>query len=332
MLLATLLILASGQFAADPLLPKLTPNQLYSAFSGSVGTVLATDSSQNVSQGTGWVLSPTTLVTCAHVVKDASEVEVNFTPGFDHDVKFKVKARLLAEDSPNDLALLKLERKVSAKPLRTLSNPFAFIDIVGTSVFVIGSPQGLDLTLSTGIVSNTHGIDPLLLQITAPVSHGSSGSPVLNDQGAVIGMVQSTVADGELLNLASYGPLISQTFDGFVRSELDSIAIEREAERVQKHFGSRKPGAASYELRRISGWSSALPVLASPRAGSKRIGVLLPEDVVSIVSIVSKRKVKVDKTYSYLEEWARVFLPGGKFGYADVGTTTRSLTRRLVFR
>lgn len=72
---------------------------------------------------------------------------------------------------------------------------------LGESVVVIGSPKGLETTVSDGIVSSIRE-EGEVLQITAPISPGSSGSPVFNSKGEVIGVATFTVKDGQNLNFA----------------------------------------------------------------------------------------------------------------------------------
>jgi hypothetical protein len=72
---------------------------------------------------------------------------------------------------------------------------------VGDDVFVLGTPQGLEGSLSKGIISGTRSA-PRLLQFDAAVSPGSSGGPLLNAQGEVIGIVVSSMIGGQNLNFA----------------------------------------------------------------------------------------------------------------------------------
>ncbi|WP_083761918.1 S1C family serine protease [Syntrophothermus lipocalidus] len=74
---------------------------------------------------------------------------------------------------------------------------------VGDKVIVIGSPLGLSQTVSTGIVSAIRDLSGMkVFQITAPISPGSSGSPVFNEEGEVIGVAFGTIVNGQNINLA----------------------------------------------------------------------------------------------------------------------------------
>jgi hypothetical protein len=74
----------------------------------------------------------------------------------------------------------------------------------GDGVVAIGTPQGLDLSVSTGIVGAVRQIDEhlTLLQITAPISPGSSGGPLFDDHGRVVGVTTMFSAQGQNLNFA----------------------------------------------------------------------------------------------------------------------------------
>src|SRR5262249_19291832 len=76
--------------------------------------------------------------------------------------------------------------------------------VVGTKIYTIGSPQGLDATLSEGIVSGYRTRSESLprLQFTAPVSPGSSGGPLLDATGRVAGVVTALRRGGQNLNFA----------------------------------------------------------------------------------------------------------------------------------
>lgn len=74
----------------------------------------------------------------------------------------------------------------------------------GETVFAIGSPEGLDDTISQGIISNVNRVIGGLgyIQMTAPISHGSSGGALINDRGLLIGLNTAAYTEGQNLNLA----------------------------------------------------------------------------------------------------------------------------------
>lgn len=75
--------------------------------------------------------------------------------------------------------------------------------VIGDTVFAVGNPEGLEGTFSAGIVSGVRAFGSgKLLQITAPISPGSSGGPVLDAEGRVVGVAEATLRDGQNLNFA----------------------------------------------------------------------------------------------------------------------------------
>lgn len=162
----------------------------------AVVTVRAYDAdAEPVAQGSGFfVSSDGLLVTCYHVISEAVSAEIVLSDGT------TIAVTGMCEGLPGkDLALLKVDL-----------NDAAFLSVaeqeaaVGDKAFVIGSPQGLASTLSDGLVSGYRAQEdgPTLLQTSAPISAGSSGGPVLNIAGEVIGVTTSSWRFGSDLNFA----------------------------------------------------------------------------------------------------------------------------------
>jgi putative serine protease PepD len=163
---------------------------IYAAASGSVVSVKTSEGS-----GTGFVVDAAgTLVTNAHVVGNASTVQVQFSDDSTET------ARVAGVDTSSDLALLKVDTGHSLRAL-----PLADSSTVKTGelAVAIGSPFGLPQTATAGIVSGTgrhiqapngFQIDSVI-QTDAPINPGNSGGPLLNAKGQVIG-VNSQIATG----------------------------------------------------------------------------------------------------------------------------------------
>jgi len=151
---------------------------------------------KEIATGTGFLISSDgKLITNNHVVENAA----NAVAKAENGGLFPVEG-VLANDPTNDLALLQIAGK--DLPFLTLGKGEKIE--TGTRVAVIGSPLGLEGTLSEGIISAVRDLkgDVRLLQITAAISPGSSGSPVLNARGEIIGVASSLLRGGQALNLA----------------------------------------------------------------------------------------------------------------------------------
>ena len=149
--------------------------------------------------GTAFACSdPSILVTNFHVLRGADTISIRDVEGT--VVEFK---GVLGWDVENDLAVIQI---LGARSDASLDLADSLVRI-GEPVVVVGNPSGLIGSVSTGIVSALRGEDgPDILQLTAPISEGSSGSPVLNSIGKVIGVATATYS-GDLrqnLNFASH--------------------------------------------------------------------------------------------------------------------------------
>jgi tetratricopeptide (TPR) repeat protein len=149
-----------------------------------------------ISRGSGFFVAPDRVITNRHVIEKSNRVEIHLMDG----KKFTVRG-VLAIDGEGDLALLQVEvPKELAVPLPIVRN----IPQEGESIVVVGNPFGLEGSVSNGIVSAVREISGYgrIIQITAPISPGSSGSPVVNMLGQVIGVATLQAAEGQSLNFA----------------------------------------------------------------------------------------------------------------------------------
>ena len=153
-------------------------------------------------QGTGFFVSPTAVLTAAHVVAGRNSISLITSESK------TVAAKLETLDTVNDLAVL---RVAEGDVRRTFLNSGA-LPSLGSEITVIGYPlsavMGDQPRLTGGIVNAVHGPDndPRLLQISAGVQAGSSGSPVLDSSGNAIGVVISKLSDSFLEKTAGDRP------------------------------------------------------------------------------------------------------------------------------
>jgi tetratricopeptide (TPR) repeat protein len=171
-----------------------------------------------LSRGSGFFIDTDRVVTNRHVIEGAYRVEVHSSLGTVYPVK-----GVLAVDAEGDLALLKVDAPVNTvRPLsleRTSPQE-------GESVVVIGNPFGLEGSVTNGIVSAVRDIPTFgrIIQITAPISPGSSGSPVVNMRGQVIGVATLQITGGQSINFAIPSERISQLQTGTLTSFADLVA------------------------------------------------------------------------------------------------------------
>jgi tetratricopeptide (TPR) repeat protein len=157
-----------------------------------------------LSRGSGFFIDVDRVVTNRHVIEGAFRAEVHSSAGTIYPVK-----GVLAVDAEGDIAVLKVEAPANqVRPLaldRTSPQE-------GESVVVIGNPFGLEGSVTNGIVSAVRDIPTFgrIIQITAPISPGSSGSPVVNMQGQVIGVATLQITGGQSVNFAIPSERISQ--------------------------------------------------------------------------------------------------------------------------
>lgn len=166
--------------------------QVYSAAEGSVFLVYLNNSSgATEALGSAFLIEPHVLVTNAHVA-DAGTPVLAVGP-------VRLPLKVLRVDRVHDLATMSVDADLTSTPLVLSSEQVK----PGEEIFAIGNPEGLEKSISQGIVAGLRKRDGNdLIQITSPISHGSSGGPVLNSKGEVIGVAVAFLKDGQNLNFA----------------------------------------------------------------------------------------------------------------------------------
>lgn len=146
-------------------------------------------------QGSGFLVAPGVIATNWHVVEGGSDGVAKLA-GYD---RLYTVLEVLVADPERDLALLAVE--LTGAPALRLGDSDAVV--IGEPVFAVGSPEGFEATISLGILSGIRREDGLrYLQITAAISHGSSGGPIFNESGAVIGVAVAVIEGAQNLNFA----------------------------------------------------------------------------------------------------------------------------------
>ena len=184
-----LLVLMTGQ----PTFGQDARNVAKKAFPSTVLLVMEDKNGQPVSQGSGFVVGNGLVATNFHVIAGTysgfaklvgkkKQYEISGVLGFNADI---------------DIAILSVVGLNA--PILALKNAQA----IGETVFAVGNPLGLEGTFSSGIVSGIRRLEgDEVIQITAPISPGSSGGPVLNINAEVIGVATAGYDNGQNLNFA----------------------------------------------------------------------------------------------------------------------------------
>jgi S1-C subfamily serine protease len=146
---------------------------------------------KGASAGTGWPVGAGYVVTNHHVIANGSNITL-----IRHDGT-RLKGQVVAEDTKNDLALIRVDDVRDLPP----ALPVADRDgAIGEEVFTIGFPHpdvmGSKPKLTTGHISATTGIkdDPRTYQISVPLQAGNSGGPLVNMHGEVVGVVTAKLS------------------------------------------------------------------------------------------------------------------------------------------
>ena len=217
-----LLLLAAPGAAAQDDLPELVRR-----IKPSVVAIVTYDArGERLSRGSGFFTAPDRVVTNRHVLEGAFKAEIHTI----NDLAYSVKG-VLAVDGEGDIALLLVDIPPRvASPLTVVrTSPQE-----GESIVVIGNPLGLEGSISNGIVSAVRDIPNFgrIIQITAPISPGSSGSPVVNMRGEVVGVATLQLSDGQSLNFAVPSDRVVQLQAGQNRTLGELVVATRKSQRA----------------------------------------------------------------------------------------------------
>jgi S1-C subfamily serine protease len=194
---------------------KLTPKDIVQQSTDGIVRVEAGEDKV----GTGFILHPSGLIaTNLHVVAGSDKIQVKL-----HDGTPYVVVAVAGVDPGRDLALLRIQPSKPLKPLRLGDSDQM---TAGDQVIAIGNPLGVfDYSVSSGLISQVRPVCTAaeakcppggltLLQISAPISQGSSGGPLFNQFGEVVGVTTLIIAQGQSINFAVPGnylkPMVAQ--------------------------------------------------------------------------------------------------------------------------
>ena len=188
-----LAVIASTAAVADG---DLSAADIFKTTSSSIADLTVLNSDHTVDFGTAFLVlgSDGLAETALHVVQDGIAARATFEDGQEYDV-----LGLVDKDEENDIALIRID-ETGRKPL-----PLGLLPPdVGSKAYVIGAPEGLDFSISDGLISQIRRLDSksTVYQFSCPASPGNSGGPVMDSHGNVIGVVSFQFEDGQNLNFA----------------------------------------------------------------------------------------------------------------------------------
>jgi serine protease Do len=249
-------------------------------------------------EGSGFLVGTQgTFVTNYHIVEPAARVEVERLDGA------TTRAVLLVSADPvRDIAILRApEIRAAALPLGDDERA-----VIGDRVYVMGNPMGMSGTFADGLLSATRPMQGTqMLQISAPISPGSSGGPVMNDRGEVIGVATMLVVGGQNLSLA--------VPTRYVRPLLQATAAPRPfaadilPRRERDPSAAMRPSPAGADTQRANPWrQQVMGQIAVADSVMRLNGLRLAEPVRVGAAREGERRVEEFT----LEAGARYFLIG----------------------
>ncbi len=230
--------------------------------------------SEGFALGSGFVVNDGGYVlTNAHVLANATDVRVVFADG-----RREYPARILGRDRLTDTALLRVEGELPARPLPLgRSNELD----VGEMVMAVGNPLGLSHTVTQGLVSATERTVPGenapfvdFIQTDSAINPGSSGGPLLNLYGEVVGINTAIVSDAQLIGFAVPIDTVKRVLPLLILGEARrgwlgvTVGAEDPEVRMERLSQGRIPGAP---VEAVEAGSPA--ALAGLEAGDRIIGI-----------------------------------------------------------
>jgi hypothetical protein len=191
----TLLVLLFGLFLCGVVQASETAERIAAKSSGSVVHIRLLDKDgETLSQGSGFLVGPELVATCYHVVQGGVTAQVQTADKIIYPV-----TGVVAHDAARDLAVLKVRKLADAPPLE-LGDSAALKP--GQDIVVMGSPLGLQGSVSDGITSGLRSLPTIgeVIQVTAPISPGNSGGPLFTSDGKVVGVVSHILEGGQNIN------------------------------------------------------------------------------------------------------------------------------------
>jgi len=217
-----------------------TPREIAANVLPSVVSLTVYDSNGlPLKDGTGFFVTKDEVATNYHVLAGGFRATARMT-GSAEPLEI---AGVVAADKSSDLAILRTSSSAG--------HPLGLSPVepaIGDAVYVAGNPAGLAGTFSSGIVSGKREIEgATLIQITAPISPGSSGSPVVNERSEVVGVAVASMRLGQSLNFAVPVNRLATIYrDASLQTVAAAFQSVQRAKVVEPHQSPRSPPSPEF--------------------------------------------------------------------------------------
>jgi len=218
LILAIIFIIFGNQASA------IDVKKLFEAVRPSVVLIVAYDSNDQPSSiGSKFYFGDKfTLATNLHVIENASKIAIKLSSGETDFID-----TVLGVDAERDLAILRT--KVAGTPLLLSER----LPDIGEDIIAIGNPSGLEGTVSTGIISGIRTeAGSQYFQITAPISPGSSGGPIISEKQEVLGVSTFYLDGAQSLNFAMPSAYLTKLYNNQTQTTLSTLQMKTEKELV----------------------------------------------------------------------------------------------------
>jgi S1-C subfamily serine protease len=214
-------------FCITTVAPAQTAEQIAEkALAATVYLEMENRDGKQLRAGSGFFVGQSQIATNFHVIAGVARGTAKLV---NKPTKYTIEG-ITATDEKNDLAIL----KVTGLDVQPLSLGDSDTVKIGETVYVAGNPKRLEGTFSDGIISSIRGsASRKLLQMTAPMSPGSSGGPVLNGKGEVIGVSFATIEGGQNLNFAIPSNYLKSLLRQFEPAKPYRQAVQTTADAVE---------------------------------------------------------------------------------------------------
>jgi hypothetical protein len=248
-MVGVLFLISCGNQNTENKKQKLSPNELYKRKVDATCTITT-----DLGQGSGFFIDSNIIVTNYHVIANAKTANVVLN---NEAQKYEILG-YLAVDKINDVALLMVDYK--SQNILEIEKE---IPTPGDHVFSISTPIGLSKTFSDGLISGKKNFDGRsLIQITVPISQGSSGCPIMNEYGDVVGIAVGGIEQGNnlnfciptsyLLNLLEFKELYPTALNTNAKQEMTAQNDKPKSNQIAKSKNSEitKPKIRTVESRK----------------------------------------------------------------------------------